>query len=126
MAVHRSIPALLSFLLAATALAQGPQPNRVLKLIDFEERQLGNNEDLPMHWVKISGSGLPHYVNGVLATDRAHSGQYSFRFDLNGGSLVYRYDPTQISILAGARYRIECYCQTTVLPNARARLTAYF
>jgi hypothetical protein len=126
MAHERTIPVLLSLLLAATALAQGPQPNRVLKMIDFEERQLGNNEDLPMHWVKISGTGLPHYVNGVLATDRARSGQYSFRFDLNGGSLVYRYDPTQLPILTGARYRVECYCQTTVFPNARARLTAYF
>jgi alpha-galactosidase-like protein len=113
-------------LFAASALAQVAEPNRVLKLIDFEERQLGNNEDLPMHWVKISGKGLPHYVNGILATDRARSGQYSFRFDLNGGSLVYRYDPTQLKILSGARYRVEVYCQTTVLPNARARLTAYF
>jgi hypothetical protein len=119
-------PSLILLLLAIPAFAQGPQPNRILKTIDFEERQLGNNEDLPMHWIKISGSGLPHYVNGVLATDRAHSGQYSFRFDLNGGSLIYRYDPTQIPILAGARYRVEVYCQTTVLPNARAQLTAYF
>jgi len=121
----------LCFLLACAApmrraAAQGPQPNRVLKTIDFEERQLGNNEDLPMHWVKISGKGLPHYVNGFLSTDRAHSGQYSFRFDLNGGSLIYRYDPMQIPVLVGARYRVECYCQTTMLPNARARLTAYF
>jgi hypothetical protein len=119
-------PSLILLLLAVPVLAQGPQPNRILKTIDFEERQLGNNEDLPMHWIKISGSGLPHYVNGQLATDRAHSGQYSFRFDLNGGSLIYRYDPTQIPVLSGARYRVEVYCQTTVLPNARAQLTAYF
>jgi len=63
---------------------------------------------------------------GFLSTDRAHSGQYSFRFDLNGGSLIYRYDPMQIPVLVGARYRVECYCQTTMLPNARPRLTAYF
>jgi NPCBM-associated, NEW3 domain of alpha-galactosidase len=114
---------LILCLLTAAAAAQ---PNRVLKTIDFEERQLGNNEDLPMHWIKISGAGLPHYVNGYLSNDRAHSGQYSFRFDLNGGSLVYRYDPMQLPVLVGARYHVECYCQTTVLPSARARLTAYF
>jgi hypothetical protein len=111
---------------AASTRAEGPQPNRVLKLIDFEERQLGNHEDLPMNWVKIAGEGLPHYVNGILATDRAHSGQYSFRFDLNGGSLIYRYDPKQVPVLAGAHYRVQVYCQTTVMANARARLTAYF
>src|SRR5271170_5451311 len=92
-------------LLYLPVFAQGPQPNRVLRIMDFEERKLGNEEDLPMHWVKISGPGLPHYVNGVLATDRARSGQYSFRFDLNGGSLIYRYDPTQLPVLTNAHYR---------------------
>jgi hypothetical protein len=113
-------------LLTQSALAQSTPGERALKLIDFEERQLGNNEDLPMHWVKISGPGLPHYVNGKLADDRAHSGQYSFRIDLNGGSAIYRYDPTQIPVTTGGRYRVRVYCLTTVLPNARARLTAYF
>jgi hypothetical protein len=120
------IPCVLAMLIGESALGEGPQLNRVLKLIDFEERQLGNNEDLPMHWAKISGDGLPHYVNGILSNDRAHNGEYSFRFTLNGGSLVYRYDPKQITITPGARYRVQCYCQTTVMPNARARLTAYF
>lgn len=127
--MRRSIPVILITLLLVPAAARGEEPrpaSRGLKLIDFEERKLGNNEDLPMHWIKISGAGLPHYVNGYLASDRAHSGQYSFRFDLNGGSLVYRYDPTQIPIMAGAKYHVECFCQTTVMPAARARLTAYF
>ena len=113
-------------LFAGAAFGQGPFPNRVLRIIDFEERKLGNEEDLPMHWDKISGEGLPHYVNGILATDRARSGQYSFRFDLNGGSLIYRYDPNQLPVLSGAHYRVRVFCQTTAMPSARARLTAYF
>src|SRR6516164_1043517 len=60
--------------------------NRVLRTFDFEERQLGNDEDLPMHWLKVDGPELPHYVNGRLTTDRHRSGRYSFRMDLNGGS----------------------------------------
>jgi hypothetical protein len=99
--------------------------SRVLRTFDFEERRLGNAEELPMHWIKVEGPGLPHYVNGKLSTDRAHSGQYSFRFDLNGGSAVYRYGSGQIPVHAGGHYRIEGFCQTTVLPNARARITAY-
>src|ERR1700690_1610705 len=85
--------------LPAPARGDAPSPNRILKTIDFEERQLGNNEDLPMHWVKVLGAGLPRYVNGQLSSDKAHGGLYSFRFDLNGGSLVYRYDAKEIPVL---------------------------
>src|SRR3954463_8657643 len=80
------------------ARAQPAEVSRVLRSFDFEERRLGNVEDLPMHWTKVDGPGLPHYVNANLATDRAHGGKYSFRFELNGGSLVYRYQSGQIKV----------------------------
>src|SRR3954469_9426406 len=76
--------------------AQPADVNRILRSFDFEERRLGNVEDLPMNWSKVEGGGLPHYVNGALATDRVHGGKYSFKLDLNGGSLVYRYAHGQI------------------------------
>jgi hypothetical protein len=114
-------------LLPSLAVAAAPPDlSRVLKSIDFEERRLGNREDLPMHWMKVGGAGLPNYVNGRLSDDLAHSGQWSFRFDLNGGSLIYRYDPKQLEIHPGAHYLVSCVVQTSVLPHARARLTAYF
>jgi hypothetical protein len=74
----------------------------------------------------VEGSGLPHYIDGRLTNDRARGGQYSFRFDLNGGSLIYRYDTTLIPVQAGAHYRVQGFVQTTPLANARARITAYF
>jgi hypothetical protein len=119
---------ILIFLLIMPFLAAAAPPDlsRVLKNIDFEERRLGNREDLPMHWTKIGGPGLPNYVDGKLADGRSHGGQWSFRFDLNGGSLIYRYDPMQLPIHAGAHYLMDCFVQTTVLPHARARLTAFF
>lgn len=107
------------------AVAAPAGVTRVLRTFDFEERRLGNNEDLPMHWIKIEGAGFPHYVNGHLSTDRAHSGKYSFRFDLNGGGLAYRYPSGLIAVQPGAHYRIEGLVQTTVLPNARARISAF-
>lgn len=112
--------------IATRALGQPAGVDRVLKTIDFEERRLGNDEDLPMHWVKLEGPGFPHYVNGHLTTDRAHGGQHSFRLDLNGGSLVYRYEPNRIRIHTGAHYRVEGYVSTAELKHARARITAYF
>ena len=120
----RPLP-LFILLAPITALAQPAQVNRVLKTIDFEERRLGNAEDLPMHFTKAEGPGLPHYVNGRLATDIARSGKYAFRLDLNGGSLVYRYDAGRIRVQAGAHYRVEGYVRTSALAHAKARLSAY-
>ena len=117
--------ALLILFAPITTLAQPAQVSRVLKTIDFEERRLGNAEDLPMHFTKAQGSGLPHYVNGRLATDMARSGRYAFRLDLNGGSLVYRYDAGRIRVQAGAHYRVEGYVRTSALAHAKARLSAY-
>ncbi len=114
------------FLLAGHAVAQPAEVSRVLRSFDFEERARGNPEDLPMHWSKVEGDNLPHYVNGTLATDKAHAGRFSFRFDLNGGSLLYRYDTGQIKVQPGAHYRVEGFCQTTVMQHARAGMTAYF
>src|SRR3954471_4900003 len=119
---------LLAVLLALTCCptlrAQPAEVNRVLRTFDFEERRLGNVEDLPMHWNKVDGPGLPHYVNGRLTTDLAHGGQYSFRVDLDGGGILYRHAANQIKVLTGAHYRIEGFCRTTVLAHARARMTA--
>jgi hypothetical protein len=99
--------------------------SRVLHTFDFEERHLGNDEDVPMYWQKVEGVDFPHYVNGRLTTDKHRSGRHSFRMDLDGGNCTYRYEPGRIRVQSGARYRIEGYCQTTVLAHARARLTAY-
>src|SRR3954466_685304 len=111
---------------ASHALAQPANVSRTLCTFNFEERRLGNDEDLPMNWVKVEGENPPHYVNGQLASDRAHSGKYSFRFDLNGGGLIYRYPSGMIRVQPGAHYRVECYVQTTPLPNARAVMSAFF
>src|SRR5688572_9960627 len=113
-------------LLTSSTRAQPAEVNRILRNIDFEERRLGNVEELPMHWSKVDGPGLMHYVNGRLSTDRARDGKYSFLFDLNGGGLIYRYDGKAVPVQPGAHYHVEVYAQTTVLPNARTRLTAYF
>jgi len=112
-------------LLTGHVFAQPAEVTRVLRTFDFEERQLGNVEDLPMNWAKVEGPGLPLYVNGYLSTQRHRSGQYSFQFDLNGGALIYRYPSGQIPVQQGGHYRVAGFVQTTPLPNARARLTAY-
>lgn len=122
----RYIGFIFAMLLVCCASAAPRGATRVLRTFDFEERSLGNAEDLPMHWVKVEGQGLPHYVNARLSSDRARSGSYSFRFDLDGGGLIYRLPAGQIAVSPGGHYRVEAYVQTTVLAHAKARLTAYF
>src|SRR5688500_20235834 len=102
--------------LCAAAPAAPAEVSRVLSTFDFEERRLGNAEDLPMYWEKVEGAAFPHYVNGRLGTDAARSGKYSFRFDLNGGSLMYRYPAGRIKVQGGAHYQVEGWCRTTNLP----------
>jgi hypothetical protein len=121
--------AILAALVVASALAplaRADDPTRVLRSFDFEERERGNVEDVPMDWVKVEGPGLPHYVNGMLTTEAAHAGRTSFRFDLDGGSLIYRYPSGKIRVHANANYRIGVRVRADAMPNARARLTAYF
>ena len=112
--------------LPARVIAEPADVSRILRSFDFEERRLGNVEELPMHWTKVEGPGLPHYVNGQLASDRARSGQYSFRLELDGGSLVYRYQTGNVRVQRDAHYRVSGFVQTTIMSHARARLSAYF
>jgi hypothetical protein len=110
-------------LISTLATVPARAGSRLFKPFDFEERQLGNDEDVPMHWSKLVGPGLPHYVVGQLTTDRARSGRYAFRMDLDGGSCVYQYEPALLPVALGGHYRFSGYVQTTPLAHARARLT---
>src|SRR5688572_26375731 len=108
------------FILLLTISLHAQDADRTLKTIDFEERRLGNTEELPMHWTKVEGRGMPHYVNGRLSTGRARGGKYCFLYELNGGSIVYRYDPKRVPVHPGAHFRVQTFVQTTALAHARA------
>ncbi len=112
--------------MGALAVAQTSLPDRVVKSFDFEEREAGNAEELPADWVKLEGSGFPHYVNGHLASDQAYRGKYSFRFDLHGGNLTYRYPTGKIPVSPFACYRISTMVKSAPMQHARSRLSGYF
>lgn len=111
---------------AVAAVELTSDQTRVIKAFDFEERDLGNVEETPMNWLKVEGPGMPHYVNGRLSSDRAATGKYAFRFDLNGGSLLYRYPSGKIKAHPHANYHLTTQVFADSLTNARARVTAYF
>lgn len=123
----RTLACFLVALVVACRVARAEPPaadaSRLLQAFSFEERLLGNAEDVPMHWHKVDGVQFPHYVTGRLSTDRHRSGSYSFRMDLDGGSCAYGYEVARLPVRAGAHYRFGGYCQTTPLTYARARLS---
>lgn len=100
--------------------------DRVVHLFDFEERDDGNFEPMPMHWSRVSGPGLPHYVRGAIERGVARSGRHSFRLDVNGGSALFRLSPSRLAVQPGAFYRVVGHVRTTPLRFARARMTCYF
>src|SRR5688500_6979532 len=104
----------LAVLLAAAARAERPakaeapaQLSRVLRSFDFEERDDGNVEEVPVGWLKVEGPGLPHYLSGKFDPTVSAAGRSSFRFDLIGGSVTYRYPAGKISVMTPASYRIS-------------------
>lgn len=86
---------------------------------DFDERPLGNFEELPMKWVRLTGVGLPAYSAGRLDDEVGHTGPPSLRFDIQGGSAACEY-VGELPVKAGCDYRVEGYIRTDGLRNARA------
>jgi hypothetical protein len=124
-----------------------PTPSRLAARFDFEERQLGNFEDLPRHWNPIGRpaknldpaflgqplhrmlaglAGFPDY--NVVAFDKSQkvSGEYSFHLGVNGGNAGAFLEAGAVPVTPGSDYRITTRVLTPVLRYARARLMVYF
>ncbi|HVX83956.1 MAG TPA: hypothetical protein VH253_03995 [Phycisphaerae bacterium] len=109
--------------------------SRVVATFDFEERALGNFESVPMYWSKLVGRGYPAYATGRFDTTVARSATTSFRLDIDGGSVAYRFTPPpatfgkgpgRIAVTPDGDYVILAFVKTTPLAHARADLTAWF
>ncbi|MEM6314812.1 MAG: hypothetical protein AAF743_12030, partial [Planctomycetota bacterium] len=118
----------LIVVLCCAPLAEASE--RVLRVFDFEERSLGNRERVPIGWRRVVGAGFPHYVQGKLqrTTQQAPAlrGDWSFRMDLDGGSVAYRLDPHLLTVKPGVRYRVEAGVKTQDVRHAAATVEAYF
>ncbi|MEM7808729.1 MAG: hypothetical protein AAF561_11515, partial [Planctomycetota bacterium] len=104
---------------------EGTTSQRILHVFDFEERDDGNFEDLPMYFSRVDGIGMPHWVGGRLSRTHARSGSHSFQLKLDGGSASYRLATHVLPAVPGAHYRLDGFAKTTPLQFARARLTAF-
>ncbi len=132
----RSWPLVLSLLLIATApvpriAAQSAKEDAesyylLLRRFDFNERPLGNFDETPMFWDRLSGPGLPRYSAAQFdRTQGAVSGAPSLRFDLRGGSVAYEYVYNDVRVSAGSTYLVRAQVRTEGLEHARAFLATY-
>ncbi len=152
-AVNRAlIPLLLlvSLLLPAAAVAQTSavlRPKRLVHLFDFEERAMGNHEDLPMHWYvigrpaltsdpnfhnhplhqsRVRRSGFPAYTTVAFDTAHAYSGRHSFRIGLNGGNAGAFLEVGTLPAVPNSDYLVSALVRTEGLERASARVVAYY
>lgn len=98
---------------------------RVIKTFDFDERPLGNLEDLPMNWTKITLSGFPHYVNGKLDDQLGHPAP-CFKLELNGGNVGYLYTAREIAAFPGSDHKIVASVKTQDICYSRGYIQAWY
>jgi hypothetical protein len=97
----------------------------VIKRFDFDERPLGNYEETPLHWVHVTGPGLPRYSAGRLDERIGHEAPPSFRLDVQGGHVCYEYRGNDLAIVPDTDYVVVAHVRAEGLQHARALLHAY-
>ncbi|HRP63257.1 MAG TPA: hypothetical protein PK400_08195 [Phycisphaerales bacterium] len=118
--------------------------NRLVRHFDFEEARHAPYE-MPFHFHRVGAArhadsaddppqadgmwgaadGFPPFGTMRLSNDHASSGDWSFKFSLDGGSLAARVPTAVLPAMPGADYLIAVRVRTEGLTHARARLAAW-
>ncbi|MCG3138781.1 MAG: hypothetical protein HJJLKODD_02650 [Phycisphaerae bacterium] len=100
--------------------------DRIIKHFDFDERKLGNLEEIPMHWQRYQADGFPEFSAGKFDDQQGYTGAPSFYLSLDGRSCAYYYDRADIVVEPDSNYRIVARIRPDKLFHARAYLSAYY
>ncbi len=105
--------------------AGGGGHKRLIRRFDFEEAETVRVE-FPLQFKRnISvDRGFPKFGRLGLAGDVSANGRWSFRFELDGGSLSAEIPTGVLPVLPLADYVVTCRVRTDGLTHARARLVA--
>jgi hypothetical protein len=106
--------------------AETANPRHVLKRFDFDERGLGNVEDVPMYWLQRIGANLPHYNIGTFDRSVGHDAPPSFRLTAITESVAFTYSKNDIPVEPGNRYLVSGWIRSEGLRKSRALLTAAY
>lgn len=123
------------------------RPKRLVHYFDFEERKLGNYEDLPMHWyvtgrspqsadpnfnrqphhqALVKRDGFPEWTDVRFDSTAARSGKYGFKLGLNGGNAGAFLEIGTLPAVPTSDYQVNAWVKTEALDRAGARVVAYF
>ncbi|MHC5022763.1 MAG: hypothetical protein ACYTGG_02465 [Planctomycetota bacterium] len=93
---------------------------------DFEEgATVALPTPFPFHRVSEPNEGFPLFGDIGYANDHAASGDWSFRFDLDGESIAARVPTAVINVMPLGDYLVSTRVRTEGLTHARTRLVAW-
>jgi hypothetical protein len=110
----------------AARLSDPTTPRHILKRFDFNERHLGNVEDVPMYWQQRIGPNLPHYNTGTFDRSIGHNAPPSFRLTAITESVAFTYSRNDIPVEPGSRYLVSAWVRTEGFRKSRAHLAATY
>ncbi len=99
---------------------------RIVKHFDFDEKPLENYTNLPMLWRPHRAELFPLHNEGRFDEQIGRAGQPSFRMEINGGSVAYRYEGNDIAVRTNSDYLVVAWARAGDLGSARAYVTACF
>lgn len=121
-------------LLCATSPAQSPTnagravdlPRRIIHVFDFNERERGNLEDIPMYWTPIRQPGFPHFARGRIDERIGNDAPPSFNLCASGRNVGYRYAGPHTPVRFANVYRVTARIRPRQLIHARACVEACY
>ena len=112
----------------ASLSASGKMPSfgRIVRTYDFEEAEQAPYV-MPINFYRHQApqQGFPLFGRMQLTRDVAHGGNWSFGFELDGGSLSALIPTAVIPVLPGSDYRVTAWVRTEGLTHSRARVSAW-
>ena len=100
--------------------------NRVVHHFDFDERDAGNLEPIPMFWDMLRPEGFPHYAQGRFDFEVGYASPPSFHLGSEGRNVAYHYTGPDTRVRTNTDYRIEAAIRPDRLEYARACVSAHF
>ncbi len=103
-----------------------PTFGRIVRSYDFEEAEQAPYV-MPINFYRHQApqQGFPLFGHMQLTRDAAHGGNWSFGFELDGGSLSALIPTAVIPVLPGSDYRVTAWVRTEGLTHSRARVSAW-